>query len=108
MEIKDVIALSMGALVFIGTIAYLVINQRKKVLEWLKAAVTEAEKELGEKTGQLKLRTVYDWFIQKFPIIATVLPFSVFSAWVDIALDTMEEWLKNESVKTYVRGEENE
>ncbi len=106
MEIQKIIALIIGAAVLIITVIYLVINQKGKVIEWLKYAVTEAEKELGEKTGQLKLRQVYDWFVEQFPIIAAVVPFSVFSAWVDIALDTMEEWIdKNKQVEIYVRGE---
>ena len=69
-------------------------------------AVVEAEKELGSGTGQLKLRTVYDWFIEAFPVVSAFVPFSVFSAWVDVALDTMEELLKkNKQVKAYVSGE---
>ncbi len=109
MQLHEAIALTVGAIILIAIITYLIINQRLKVIEWLKAAVTEAEKELGEKTGQLKLRTVYDWFIQQFPIIASIVPFPVFSGWVDIALDTMDEWLdKNKQVKAYVEGETNE
>ena len=109
MQLHEAIALTVGAIILIIIAAYLIINQRSKVIEWLKGAVTEAEKELGEKTGQLKLRTVYDWFIQQFPIIASIVPFPVFSGWVDIALDTMEEWLdKNKQVESYVRGELNE
>jgi hypothetical protein len=109
MQLHEAIALTVGAIILIIIAAYLIINQRSKVIEWLKGAVTEAEKELGEKTGQLKLRTVYDWFIQQFPIIASIVPFPVFSGWVDIALDTMDEWLdKNKQVKSYVKGENDE
>lgn len=43
--------------------------QIDKVKEWLLWAVTEAEKELGSGTGQLKLRQVYDLFVQRFPVI---------------------------------------
>ena len=38
-------------------------EQRERVKEWLLWAVTEAEKELGSGTGQLKLRQVYDLFL---------------------------------------------
>lgn len=87
-------------------ITYMAFNQRRKVIEWLKYAVTEAEKQLGEKTGQLKLRQVYDWFVEKFPVLAAVVPFRVFSAWVDTALETMRKWLEdNQSVANYVGGE---
>ena len=72
---------------------YLVCNQKTRVIEWLKIAVTEAEKLLGGGMGQLKLRKVYDWFVEKFPFLAAIIPFKVFSAWVDIALATMENWL---------------
>ena len=87
-------------------IAYMAFNQRRKVLEWLKYAVTEAEKQLGEKTGQLKLRQVYDWFVAKFPVLAAVVPFRVFSAWVDAALETMRKRLEdNRNVANYVGGD---
>lgn len=49
----------------------LAVNQKKKVIEWLKYAVSMAEKELGKDTGQLKLRRVYDWFIEKFPKLSS-------------------------------------
>ena len=105
MQITDIIALAIGGVIGIIIIIYLIINQRKKVIEWLKFAVTEAEKLLGEKTGQLKLRQVYDWFVEKFPVVAAFLPFRVFSAWVDVALETMRKWLEdNQSVANYVEG----
>lgn len=94
METKDIIALAIGGVILVGFIAYMVINQKQKVLEWLKYAVCEAERILGEKTGQLKLRAVYDWFCDKFKILAAILPFKVFSAWVDVALETMRHWLE--------------
>ena len=107
MQLHEAIALTVGVIILIIIAAYLIVSQRSKVIEYLIAAVTEAEKELGEKTGQLKLRRVYSWFIKQFPIIASIVPFPVFSGWVDIALDTMEEWLdKNKQVKAYVTGEE--
>lgn len=63
---------------------------------------------LGEKTGQLKLRLVYDWFVEKFPILATIVPFKVFSAWVDTALDTMKEWLEvNNKIGDYIKEDKN-
>lgn len=105
MQISDIIALAIGGVIGIIVIVYLIVNQKKKVIEWLKFAVTEAEKLLGEKTGQLKLRQVYDWFVEKFPVVAAFLPFRVFSAWVDIALETMRKWLEdNKSVANYVEG----
>lgn len=80
-------------------------EQVKKVKEWLLAAVVAAEKELGGNgTGQLKLRSVYDLFLARFPWMAQVVSFDTFSKWVDEALDTVEEWLKNDNIAEYVAG----
>lgn len=105
MEVKSIIALVMGAVILIGLVVYLIRNQKNKIIEWLKFAVVEAEKYLGEKTGQLKLRQVYDWYTEQFPIIAALLPFSVFSDWVDEALETMKSWIdSNKDIKNYIDG----
>lgn len=81
-------------------------DQLEKVRQWLLKAVTEAERELGGGTGKLKLRTVYDAFLTKFPWLAPVVSFELFSELVDDALDEMREMLeKNETVKAYVNGE---
>lgn len=107
MNAADIITLIIGGIIAVIAVAYLVINQKKKVIEWLKWAVSEAEKMLGGGTGQLKLRLVYDWFVQKFPIVAAFLPFRVFSAWVDVALETMRKWLEdNKQVLNYVENNE--
>lgn len=105
MEVKDIIALSVGAVILIGVIIYLVCNQKSKIMEWLKWAVAEAEKLLGSGTGQLKLRQVYDWFCQQFSFISAIVPFKVFSAWVDVALQTLDKWLdENKQVSAYIAG----
>ena len=70
-------------------------SQVEKIKEWLLYAVTKAETELGEKTGQLKLRTVYDLFISKFPMTSKLVSFNTFSYWVDEALEEMKKMLKN-------------
>ena len=80
--------------------------QLAKVREWLLWAVTEAEKELGGGTGKLKLRQVYDLFVTRFPWLARVVPFDLFSSMVDDALEDMREMLKtNQAVKAHVSGE---
>ena len=82
-------------------------EQRKKVKEWLLLAVTEAEKELGSGTGQLKLRYVYDLFLQRFPAVAKRISFETFSYWVDRALIDMREMLsKNKAIYRMVKAEE--
>ena len=81
-------------------------EQLEKVRQWLLKAVTEAERELGGGTGQLKLRTVYDAFLTKFPWLAPVISFSTFSGLVDDALAEMRTMLeKNKAVQAYVSGE---
>ena len=80
--------------------------QLAKVREWLLWAVTEAEKELGGGTGKLKLRQVYDLFVTRFPWLARIVPFDLFSSMVDDALEDMREMLKtNQAVKAHVGGE---
>lgn len=105
MKIETIITYILVALPLLAIIAYLIINQRAKVREWLVWAVTRAEKELGGGTGQLKLRQVYDWFVTKFPALSAVLPFKVFAAWVDVALEKMKAMLSNNaSVANYIEG----
>lgn len=80
-------------------------EQIQKVREWLLWAVTQAEKELGGGTGQLKLRSVYDTFVARFGWLAKIIPFSVFSELVDDALEEMREMLaNNKAVAEYVEG----
>ena len=80
-------------------------SQVAKIKEWLLFAVTKAEQELGEKTGQLKLRTVYDLFVSKFPTTAKLVSFETFSRWVDEALIEMKKMLENnKQIETILKG----
>lgn len=86
--------------------AYVIINGKKSVKEWLLYAVSMAEKDLGSGTGKLKLKYVYDSFVVTYPIISKLIPFNVFSLWVDEALKTMREIIEtNLDIKAYVEGE---
>lgn len=79
--------------------------QKQKIQEWLLWAVTEAEKELGGGTGQIKLRQVYNLFIERFKFVSTLISFETFSKWVDIALEKMRNMLKsNKAVQELVEG----
>ena len=81
-------------------------TQLQKVKEWLLWAVTKAEKDLGGGTGALKLRQVYDLFVIRFPWLAKVISFSLFSTMVDEALEKMREMLEtNQAVKNLVEGD---
>lgn len=80
--------------------------QIQTVKEWLLWAVTEAEKELGSGTGQLKLRYVYNMFIERFDYLANVITFDMVSGLVDEALDEMRKMLStNTAVQSYVTGD---
>ena len=78
-------------------------KQLEIVKEWLLLAVVEAEKKLGGGTGQIKLRYVYDMFIEKFKFLALMITFEQFSIMVDMALVKMRLMLSsNEKLKDYV------
>jgi len=80
-------------------------SQIQKIKEWLLFAVTEAEKELGSGTGQLKLRYVYDMFVTKFPYLVKFVSFEMFSNLVDEVLDKFKEMFKtNKAVQQYVES----
>lgn len=82
-------------------------RQIEIVKEWLLLAVIKAEKELGAKTGQIKLRFVYDMFLAKFKWLSYVISFESFSDLVDEALDKMRFMLtNNEAVDNYINSEE--
>lgn len=78
-------------------------EQLLKVKEWLLFAVVMAEKELGAGTGQLKLRYVYDMFVEKFPALVSIISFELFSRLVDEALEKMRHLLEyNKDLEDYV------
>lgn len=105
-------ALVVGALLGLAVYKFLTSpasEQLAKVREWLLWAVIEAERQLGGGTGQLKLRQVYDLFIVRFPWLAKIVPFYVFSDLVDDALVEMRELLaQNEAVQAHVGVIEHE
>lgn len=76
--------------------------QIQKVKEWLVYAVAEAEKYLGSGTGELKLRHVYDAFINKFPYLVAVISFEDFNLYVEEALNKFNEMLQIEPIKNYI------
>ena len=71
--------------------------------EWLLLAVIQAEKELGNGTGQVKLRFVYDLFLDKFTWLSRIISFETFSVLVDDALEKMRTMLdSNSELQNYV------
>lgn len=113
----DNFALIIGIACLIAMVMVAVINfvkagkekQLATIKEWLLLAVTEAEKELGSNTGQLKLRMVYSQFIDKFKYMSLLITFDEFSLLVDDALDKMRDMLNsNQAVKELVVGDKEQ
>lgn len=92
MTFEVIISIAIGLIA--GVAIYFTWKYPSKVREWMLYAVTEAERELGGGTGQLKLRKVYDMFLAKFPKLSIFISFDTFSRWVDIALDKMREMIE--------------
>lgn len=107
MSAQIIVAIVIVAIAIIsGIIGFYKLTKDQKVAnikEWLKYAVIEAEKALGSGTGQLKLHMVYDMAVKQFPWIVQLVPFNVFSLWVDEALEWMRLQLNdNKAAQTYV------
>lgn len=79
-----------------------------KVKEWLIYAVIMAEKQFGSGTGVLKLRYVYNMFIEKFPELVSLVSFTEFSEWVDQMLEYTRYLLEtNLDIKAFVEEDSN-
>lgn len=117
MDIMELIIKNMGLI--IGTIILIALagltikefielgkeKQLEKVKEWLLYACIMAEKKLGGGTGQVKLRYVYDLFVEKFSFLKLLVTFEQFSEMVDEALVKMREMLeKNPNIAILVEG----
>lgn len=94
-------ALLLALIIVVAIVAVKVFGEQK-VKNWLVYAVSIAESELGSGTGQLKLRSVYNMFILRFPKLSMIITFSRFSALVDDALDIMREMLKNDKIANII------
>lgn len=80
-------------------------KQIKILQEWLLLAVVQAEKALGSGTGQIKLRYVYDLFLQRFKLLPHFISFEQFGLFVDEALTTMRVMIQNnKSVDDYINN----
>lgn len=90
MEIKYII---MGCILAVAVVAGgIYVNGFKNWLVW---AVSEAESVFGSNTGKLKLRYAYELAVTRFPAIAKVIPFALFSKMIDEALDIMRDMIEN-------------
>lgn len=101
-----IIAVVAAILIGIFVLWFVKLGREKQIQiiqEWLLLAVVKAEKELGSGTGQIKLRFVYDLFLDKFKFISMFITFVQFSDLVDMALITMKEMISNNNqVKDYI------
>lgn len=82
-------------LVVLGLAIILYVMSLSSFKNWLVYAVSKAEKLFGSKTGKLKLRYVYYLAIEAYPLIVKLLPFSIFSIFVDSALKAMRIMIEN-------------
>lgn len=94
----------LGALAIIIVAVLAVVKQEKAVIfKMLYALVTEAEKQYGSGTGELKLSSVIAQIYEKAPAAVKVIPVSTLQSWVEEALETAKEkWAKNSNVATYI------
>jgi hypothetical protein len=61
------------------------------VRKWLLWIITQAEIELGSKTGKLKLSMVYGQFVERFPALSKIISFDQFAKLVDQGLGELYE-----------------
>lgn len=79
-------------------------KQLEMIRQWLLLAVIEAEKQLGGGTGAVKLRFVYDKFIERFKFMSKIITFEQFSSLVDEALEVMKLMIQqNQNVAAYIK-----
>lgn len=82
-------------LVIAGLIVRIKTFFTEDLIEWLVDKVGDAESYFGSKTGQLKLRAVYDTFVSQRPIVALFISFKTFSKLVDAALEKFQDMIEN-------------
>lgn len=81
-------------------------DKKQALREWLKWAVLKAEKEYGGKTGQVKLREVWNQALQVFPWLVRCISFEQFSFLVDEALEWLDKQLVgNKAIIELVYGD---
>ena len=86
-----------------GAIAFFK-GEKASLKDWLLYACSLAEKELGSKTGQLKLKYVWSMACEQFKFLTTFLSFEKFSEMVDDCLIDFRHLIEtNDSIAEYVR-----
>lgn len=78
-------------------------QQLGKVKTALLYMVTEAEKELKSKTGRVKRSMVWEWLVERFPIISLFITEEKYDELLGQALDEFRKMLEgNDSLYDYV------
>lgn len=78
-------------------------QQLGKVKTALLYMVTEAEKELKSKTGRVKRSMVWEWLVERFPIISLFITEEKYDELLDQALDEFRKMLEgNDNLYDYV------
>lgn len=100
----------LGALAIIIVTILAVVRQEKAVIfKMLYSLVTEAEKQYGGGTGELKLSSVVAQIYEKAPAAAKIIPVATLEKWIEEALTTAKEkWAKNSNIATYITPDSEE
>lgn len=78
-------------------------QQLDKVKTALLYMVTEAERELKSKTGRVKRSMVWEWLVERFPIISLFITEEKYDELLDQALEEFRKMLEsNNSLYDYV------
>lgn len=101
-----IIALVLVLLTVYAVLRFLKLTPKQQ-LDKVKAAllymVTEAEKELKSKTGRVKRSMVWEWLIERFPIISLFITEEKYDELLDQALEEFRKMLEsNDSLYDYV------
>lgn len=100
----DSVLVVIGFIILIGV---LVKRGEVKILNnILYRLVTQAEKEYGAGTGELKYAAVSDWIYERLPAILKFLFTSkVIDKMIETALEAAKKkWEQNENLKSYISG----
>lgn len=81
-------------------------KQKKQINAWLLGAVAQAQHDLQDGTGPLKLSVVYGVFVKLFPKLAAKVPVAMFELMVNETLRLLDK-LGNQQpkIKSYLNGE---
>ena len=96
------IVITVFSVLVVGVIAL----RHQSFKAWLLWGVSQAEEYFGSGTGQLKLHYVYNLAVEKYPMFAKIIPFTVFTWLVDKALAQMRRWIiENEQIASILQQE---